>query len=122
MTRFLRSPLAALVLLLASPGLAGVALDAAHPCPAIAPWLVQSVTGHHGDSGHHGSEAPDGEHECKCFGSCLNAPDIRPVNAATTLAVTPLVAAAVARPLHYALVPAGRPADRLPPATAPPLV
>lgn len=119
--RVLRSPIAALALLLVSPGLAGVVLDAAHPCPAKAPWLLQAANGHHG-SDHAPADAPADEHDCKCFGSCLNAPQVRAVTAVSDFGFVSLVATSVPRPPYSAFMPVGQPADRLPPATAPPRV
>jgi hypothetical protein len=110
----LRSRLAALVLLFASPGFAGLAVDAAHPCPEKAPWTVEG-------GGHHHDQQPAEQHDCKCVGACQTAIPAS-IETADIIAVAPPVE--VARALHSSalLLPRGRPQDRLPPATAPPLV
>lgn len=110
-----RSRLLALVLLLATPALGGAWLQAAHPCPVDAPWVLDQGAGH-GDHGEH--SAPAG---CQCVGSCAGA-------AATHLPPVAVVPAAVLpapavppRLAAHDLAPAFRPSHRLPPATAPPL-
>ena len=109
-----RTRIAALVLLLASPGLAGLAVDAAHPCPEKAPWTVQNE-GH-----HHNAPATD-HHDCKCVGACQTAVaatvDVRD----GLLGIAP-VFRYLSTDFHLQLVDLGRPLDRLPPATAPPAV
>ena len=109
-----RTRLAALVLLIASPGVAGLAVDAAHPCPDKAPWTVEQG-GH-----HHGQPTPE-HHDCKCVGACQTAVaasmDVRDGLAS----VAPVISLRPAS-FHIQLLSAGRPLDRLPPATAPPIV
>jgi hypothetical protein len=115
----LRTRFAALVLLFASPGFAGLAVDAAHPCPEKAPWTVDA-SGQDGP-GHHHDQAPTEKHDCKCVGSCQTA-----IAASIDVqdAVAYLAPAEASSPalFHFQLAPLGRPQDRLPPATAPPLV
>jgi hypothetical protein len=114
-----------LLLLVASPGLAGLALDAAHPCPEKAPWTVSAETAapadHRAGDEHHPGE-PAGHHDCKCVGSCQTAPAVRSVDADGILAFAAPVVDLGLRPARSALIPVGRPADLLPPATAPPLI
>ena len=110
-----RSRLLALVLLLATPALGGAWLQAAHPCPVDAPWAAE----HGGDhGGQHGAPADTGT--CHCVGSCAaSAGSLLPAAAAVTQVLADLPAAP--RPASIAvLAPTLRPADRLPPATAPP--
>lgn len=112
---FRRSRLLALALLLATPALGGAWLQFAHPCPVDAPWTAEH--GGHGAE-HGGADASSG---CHCVGTCapgilaaLGADDPSPAAAVSIPpAGSPLVPAAQA--------PSLRPADRLPPATAPPL-
>ena len=112
--RLFRTRLAALVLLFASPGITGWAVDAVHPCPEKAPWTVQE-TGHHHD-------APATEHHsCKCVGACQTAV-AGSVDVRDGLAALAPVLSYRATTFHFPLVALGRPQDRLPPATAPPLV
>jgi hypothetical protein len=112
----LRTRFAALVLLLASPGMAGLAVDAAHPCPEKAPWTVESPGGH-----HHHDQAPAERHDCHCVGACQTA-----VALSISVRDLPVLEAPLATepPASFLaeLVPLGRPRDRLPPATAPPIV
>ena len=112
-----RSRLAALVLLLASPGFAGLALDAAHPCPEKAPWTVDGAApGHH----HDGPQSPE-QHDCRCVGTCQTAA-IGSIDSREVIALLAPVESARPLPFHFQLIPLGRPRDRLPPATAPPQV
>jgi len=112
--RLFRTRLAALALLLASPGITGLAVDAAHPCPEKAPWTVQE-TGHHHD-------APASEpHSCKCVGACQTAV-AGSADVHDGLAALAPVLSYRSTSFHFQLVALGRPQDRLPPATAPPLV
>ena len=111
-----RNPLLTLFLLLATPALGGAWLQAAHPCPAEAPWV-----GEHGEEhGSHGAGQSAGG--CHCVGSCAGAAGV----VVPPRALLPASAAAVspARPRisPVTLPRVLRPADRLPPATAPPLV
>lgn len=129
---FRSSRFAALVLLLASPGITGLAVDAAHPCPEKAPWTVESSpeVSHQDGSGHgagnHGSDPasqhPQGEsHDCHCIGACQSAPAARSVDLDRILVLVEPLQVQVLRPHITAFIPVGPPADRLPPATAPPL-
>jgi hypothetical protein len=107
----------ALVLLLVSPGLGGMVVQAFHPCPSHVAMQGAGMQ-HAGGDSHH---APDSGHSyCHCIGSC----------AATAVQASP----ADGRMLAVAAVPARivvagadeRPAaqlplDLLPPSTAPPL-
>jgi hypothetical protein len=110
----LRSRLAALVLLFASPGIAGQVVDAAHPCPEKAPWTVDG-------GGHHHGQQPAEQHDCKCVGACQTAV-VASIQARDIVAVQAPVESIRPAPFHFELIPLGRPRDRLPPATAPPLV
>ncbi|HEU5041022.1 MAG TPA: hypothetical protein VFT84_09395 [Gemmatimonadales bacterium] len=111
-----RSRLLALALLLATPALGGAWLQSVHPCPVDSPWLTAEHQEHTG----HGQEA--GTAACHCVGSCQAVA----VAALVAAPVLPLVAAPVpVVPLRFSPAehpPAARPSDRLPPATAPPLV
>lgn len=126
----------ALLLALAVPGLGGSALQLLHPCPVDTPWLVPAHGGAHPTamampmgmpmatpveqapaSDHH---SPDAHHGCHCVGSCTFQSVTVPAP------VSPVVATTVAAPVapQFPVVSArihARPADRLPPATAPPL-
>jgi hypothetical protein len=110
-----RSRLLALALLLATPSLGGAWLQAAHPCPVDSPWLLEH-------EGSHGDHAQGGAEGCHCVGSCTGA------TVAVVTGAPLLSSAAVPTPVspprlsHGAPAPAVRPSDRLPPATAPPLV
>ena len=112
--RPLRSRFAALVLLFASPGFAGLAIDSAHPCPEKAPWTVES-------EGHHHDQQPAEQHACKCVGVCQTAV-AGSIDTRDVLAVLAPVAIASPAAIHFEIIPLGRPRDRLPPATAPPTV
>jgi hypothetical protein len=110
----LRTRFAALVLLFASPGFAGLAVDAAHPCPEKAPWTVET-------QGHHHDQAPAEHHDCKCVGACQTAV-VASIDADDILAIEAPVETIRPASVHPELIPLGRPQDRLPPATAPPVV
>ncbi len=116
-----RSRLLSLALLLATPGMAGTALQAAHPCPAQAPWLAQ--TGHAPDAHHHGSHGsePGAPTQCHCIGTCHAASTWAPPAGGPVLAVRAAAQSVVARPADTVLAPAHFPYRFLPPATAPPL-
>jgi len=113
-----RSRLLALTLLLATPAFGGAWLQALHPCPVDQPWVA--AEDEHG-AGHHG--APAGQTEgCHCVGSCSAA-------GAAVLATSPESLTIISgRALPPRVVPthvgppALRPSDRLPPATAPPVL
>jgi len=111
-----RTRLLALVLLLATPAVGGAWLQAVHPCPVDAPWLAE----HHGEHADHQDRG--GGTGCHCVGSCAG------VSGAVVPAAPVLAARAIPAPATRPRVtaafstPAVRPADRLPPSTAPPLV
>lgn len=124
--RIRRWRLITLLLLLATPATGGTALQALHPCPESAPWAAGGDTAD-AHAGHHiapaGEDGAPAEHtgDCHCVGAC----------AAAALVLAPVPAGIVA--LHadaepapdflvHAEAPRARPADRLPPATAPPLI
>ena len=122
MIRFLRrSRLLALLLLLATPGLGGAWLQAAHPCPVDHPWLA----GEHQEQGgaHHGTghgTAPDGP-VCHCVGACHAA---GAALLSTAVRITALVALGdrpTSTPAPDLDPPVQLASDRQPPATAPPL-
>ena len=111
-----RSRLLALLLLLAAPAVGGAWLQAVHPCPVDTPWLA-AHDGEHTDHQDHATSTG-----CHCVGSCAG------VSVAIVPAAPVLAARAIPTPLAPPRVSAGvpapavRPADRLPPSTAPPLV
>ncbi|HEX9893774.1 MAG TPA: hypothetical protein VGA78_07605 [Gemmatimonadales bacterium] len=119
-----RTRLASLLLLLASPALGGTLLPVLHPCPVDAPWTLAG--GDHADHGNHHpapAPAPEGNsHDCTCIDSCtpgpalVVAPDLRPV--LPPAAFQPRLGPA-GPDASLILAPT---AERLPPATAPPLV
>ena len=112
-----RSRLAALLLLLLTPGLGGWMVQAAHSCPT-APGAQSHAPA---DPGHHGTPAHGRRGaECRCIGSC-HAPAA--VWLAGTATLDPLVhapAPARSRPAGALLLATLQPSDRLPPSTAPP--
>jgi hypothetical protein len=110
-----RSRLLALALLLATPALGGAWLQVAHPCPVDAPWAGHPDAGGHGDH-----DSPGHGETCHCVGSCA-ASAAAILTAAAAVSGMLDEAPAPPRPPRAALtVPALRPSDRLPPATAPP--
>jgi len=114
-----RSRILALLLLLLTPGLGGWVVQAAHPCPAAA-----GAVGHaaHGPGQH---DAPaDGEHDehCRCIGSCHTAQAARAADAPTFGVAPATYQLAPQRAAGARLLPAGRPLQLLPPATAPPVL
>jgi hypothetical protein len=114
-----RSRIVALLLLLLTPGLGGWVVQAAHPCPAAA-----AAVGHaaHGQS-HHDIPA-DGEHDghCRCIGSCHAAQAVQSADAPTFDVAPAAYHPTPHRPDGALLLPAGRPPQLLPPATAPPVL
>jgi hypothetical protein len=111
-----RSRLLVLTLLLATPALGGAWLQAAHPCPVDSPWLAEHEDGH----GDHG--APAGHGACQCVGTCAGAA-VAVLAASTVLPPATAPAPAVRPRLTPGVTAPGiRPSDRLPPATAPPLL
>jgi hypothetical protein len=66
----LRSRLASLLLLLASPAVGGTVLPVAHPCPVDAPWLAPDQGGHEHGNHHQQSQSPTDQsgHSCTCPG------------------------------------------------------
>ena len=112
--RLFRTRLAALLLLFASPGFAGLAVDAAHPCPEKAPWTVEN-------QGHHHDAPASDHHDCKCVGSCQTA-GAATVDVRDGLAGVAPVFSDRPSTFPFQLIDLGRPQDRLPPATAPPAV
>jgi len=114
-----RSRMVALLLLLLTPGLGGWVVQAAHPCPAAA------AAAGHADHGQRHHEAPaHGGHDahCRCIGSCQIAPAAQAA-VAPTLDVAPATyRLSPRRPDGALLLPAGQPAQLLPPATAPPVL
>ena len=117
-----RSRPLALALLLATPGAAGMVLQAAHPCPVEAPWLSQP--GDAPDAHHHGSHGSDSgvPVECHCIGACHAASTWGPPpSGGPVVAIAELTQAAFAHPKYLALAPVALPYRFLPPSTAPPL-
>ena len=116
--------LLAVLLLLATPGLAGTVLDGLHPCPENAPWVAaESSAADHGSHAAHGGsdgEAPAHAAECHCLGACVGAAATIPFTAALPTVASEPAPADPVRPAPADL-PASRPSDLLPPSTAPPL-
>lgn len=123
--RLRTSRVLALLLLLATPGMAGTALEALHPCPEAAPAYAAGAAaagahaGHDADAGH---ESSGHTAECHCVGACAVSA-VAPIAAASSLP-TVAVTDPAARVIRAApaRLPASPPSDRLPPSTAPPLV
>lgn len=119
----LRSRLAALFLLLASPALGGTVLSVAHPCPVDAPWRVAPAGATHEHSGHHGqSHAPGHQsgHTCTCPGACAAGVSVAtptPVDGRQVV-LSPLVLIRAAP--HQPVLTSRSQARLLPPSTAPP--
>jgi hypothetical protein len=122
--RLRRHPWIALLLIVASPPLAGGILPLLHPCPVDFPWLVAGAEQRHDAAAMaHGSSHQDEHHQaCHCPG-CSQTPRL----------VLPAVAAAVAALTHRTpATPAWLVIERvgdavpileyLPETTAPPLV
>lgn len=117
-----------LLLLLATPGLGGTALQALHPCPESMPWLGAGAAAAEDAHAAHAAHGPGGSHEesapahgdCQCVGACLSAVAL----AAALPALPTAVVALHEGPVRPAAPPApvAQPLDRLPPSTAPPLV
>ncbi|HXE56979.1 MAG TPA: hypothetical protein VNK43_03190 [Gemmatimonadales bacterium] len=118
-----RSRALALVLLSLTPGLAGVGLQAVHPCPVDLPWAEGGAAPHdavHGDAAGHQGDHGAGEH-CHCIGGCLggSAATLPLALAIVTLAVEP--GAPAPAPASALERPTDRPTDRLPFSTPPPI-
>ncbi|HET8634741.1 MAG TPA: hypothetical protein VFL88_11405 [Gemmatimonadales bacterium] len=107
----------ALALLLMSPGLGGMAVQAFHPCPSH--MVMQGAGMHHAAGDAH--DAPSDAHSyCHCIGSCAAAAVQASPRDGRMLAV--LAAPHAAPVAETADRPASQlPLDRLPPSTAPPL-
>ena len=107
----------ALALLLMSPGLGGMAVQAFHPCPS---HLVMQPGGMHHAGGDSHQAPNDGHSYCHCIGSCAatavqSSPgDGRMLVLASAPTIT-LVTDACESPVTQL------PLDLLPPSTAPPL-
>lgn len=107
----------ALALLLMSPGLGGMAVQACHPCPS---HMVMQGAGMHHAAGDSQDNQPSGHSYCHCIGSCAAA-------AVTASPRDGRMLALVAAP-HRVLVAEAQelpalqlPLELLPPSTAPPL-
>ena len=109
--------LLALLLVAASPGLGGVALQATHSCAAEAAAAAET-SGHAHHGGH--PDTPD-EERCSCIGACHAAFYTAGPRAAiaASIAQTPRGRLPLSGTTHVA--PAARDFHLLPPATAPPL-
>jgi hypothetical protein len=116
-----RSRWLAVALLLATPGVAGTLLQAAHPCPVEAPWLppAADAPGAH-QHGDHGSE-PGAPVECHCIGACHAASTWAPPSTGPVIALRETARVVLLHPVHRALAPAALPYRFLPPSTAPPV-
>ena len=117
--RLRRWRLLALVLLFATPGIAGTVLDGLHPCPESAPWAAPAEGAAHGGhgTGHH--DAPSQANPCHCLGACVGAAAILFTPTLPTVAFEETPSDVVRLPAVDA--PAARHSYRLPPSTAPPL-
>ncbi|HET7601810.1 MAG TPA: hypothetical protein VFK36_02260 [Gemmatimonadales bacterium] len=107
----------ALALLLMSPGLGGMAVQAFHPCPS---HVVMQADGMHHAGGDSHDTPSSGHSYCHCIGACAAAAVLASPRDGRLLAVMPAapvthVADAVELPLRQL------PLDLLPPSTAPPL-
>jgi hypothetical protein len=107
----------ALALLLMSPGLGGMAVQAFHPCPS---HMVMQGAGMHHVAGDSQDTPSNGHSYCHCIGSCAAAAVIASPRDGRMLAV---LAAPQRMPVAEALAQPALPLplDRLPPSTAPPL-
>lgn len=107
----------ALALLLMSPGLGGMAVQAFHPCPSHV--VMQADGMHHAGGDSH--DTPSGGHAyCHCIGSCAAAAVLASPRDGRMLAVA--TAGPVTRVADAAELPVRQlPLDLLPPSTAPPL-
>ena len=94
-------------------------VQAAHPCPAAAAAVSHAAHG----QGHHGAPA-DGGHDaqCRCIGSCQVAAAAQASDAATLEVAFAAHHPTPPGPDGALLLPAGRPPQLLPPATAPPIL
>lgn len=104
-------------LLLMSPGVGGMAVQAFHPCPS---HVVMQGAGMHHDAGPT-HDAPAGKHAaCHCIGSCA-ATAVQASPADGRLVAVALLPESVLVPRDSVGFVSQHPLDRLPPSTAPPL-
>lgn len=131
-----RRPLRGLsaLLLLLSPGVGGQALALLHPCPAAVAAQAAVAAGHDmAAMSHHGAHAPaeaplgapsEGhQHEgaCDCLGSCHTPALVQaPQGMVFSVPAEAVPAVRAGWPAIESRAPS-RPADRLPPPTAPPI-
>lgn len=110
-----------LLLLIGTPGLAGTALSAIHPCAADMPWTA-TPTEHAAHHGSHDSGPSDGgaPAPCHCIGACQGAAPMVAAGQGTELAVVVNVLLAPRHVVPASDAPVARPSDLLPPKTAPP--
>ena len=116
--RVRRWRLLALLLLLATPGVAGTVLEGMHPCPETVPAQAAAETGHAAHGGD--QESPGHSSECHCVGACIGAAAAVAFAPAVPAVSIQIAASGPVRP-SPADLPVSRPSDRLPPSTAPPL-
>lgn len=126
MARLRRLRILTLLLLAATPGLAGTALQALHPCAVSMPWLAGGGNGGAGHAGHaaghdHAPDGPQPPQACHCIGAC-SVVDAPPVAVDGRFVRAPLAVAAVRTLASPADIPVHLPLDRLPPTTAPPFL
>ena len=110
-----------LLLLIGTPGLAGTALSAIHPCAADMPWTATPAEhgAHHGS--HDSGPSDDGTPvPCHCIGACQGAAPMVAAGYGAELAVAPATALVPATLLAPSYVLPGVPPHALPPKTAPP--
>lgn len=121
-SRWLR--LAAVLLLIGSPGLGGIGLQALHGCTERMPWLADSAADSAGAGGHHGpsEHGAPAEPGCDCIGHCQASPAAPTTNASALSQADELPVAVPVLAGESRVAPAGRVAHRLPPSTAPPLI
>ena len=118
---FRRSRLLSVLLLLASPAMAGTLLPTVHPCPVDAPWLAEheaAPAGHYGQT-HHAT----GQHAqiCHCVGGCVAGAVATPPSP-QIVGFEIAAFAPIALPSDSGGSPDQSPPPHLqPPATAPPL-
>jgi hypothetical protein len=118
--RLRRLRLLAFVLMLGVPGLGGAWLQALHPCPVEAPWIVQDA-GHDAHTPAGGHDHAGGSDTCQCLGACVAAFVAPPVRTPQLAQATLGEWVAPVPPARTSFLPAARPPHLRPPATAPPL-
>lgn len=108
------------LLLIGTPGLAGTALGAMHPCAAEMPWTAapSEHAAHHGS--HDGAPTDGVPAPCHCIGACQGAAPMAPAGSDAVLALAPIAAQAPSSLLAPSAELPSLPPYLLPPKTAPP--